>query len=99
MSPTGLRKSCLFIPNGSLASRWGEEGSRWGEEGSRSGEEGAGGGLCPPPAPSSPVSAFGASSQRVQRLLRSLDESKSMGCFLTHMWYAKEPPYAFSKQQ
>src|SRR5581483_1170796 len=39
-APPGLRKRCLFILNGSQASRWGEEG--------------AGCGLCPQPAPSSP---------------------------------------------
>jgi len=36
----GLRKSCLFILNGSQASRWREKG--------------AGCGLCPQPAPFSP---------------------------------------------
>src|SRR5581483_10127937 len=60
----GLRKSGLFILNDSQASRWGEEG--------------AGGGHSPPPAPSSPVSAFGVSSQRVQRLLRSPDQKPGL---------------------
>src|SRR5581483_3274883 len=59
-----LRKSCLFILNDSQASR--------------SGEEGAGCGRSPQPAPSSPVSAFGVSSQSVQRLLRTLDQNPGL---------------------